>query len=119
VPADLLHHRCIRARLATGAIWKWEFERRGEAVEVDVPGALVLDEMTLMQEAVLAGIGLAYLNEWSVREHVAQGRLVAVLEDWSPPYPGLTLYYPGNRHTPAGLRALVQLIRERNLAEAG
>lgn len=116
VPADLLRHRCIRARMATGAIWSWEFERRGEAVEVDVPGALTLDETTLMLEATLAGAGLAYLNEWAVRDHIAEGRLVPVLEEWSPPYPGLCLYYPGRRHVPAGLRALIELIRERNRA---
>jgi DNA-binding transcriptional LysR family regulator len=116
VPADLLRHHCIRARMATGAIWHWEFERRGETVEVDVPGSLTLDEMTLMLEATLAGAGLAYLNEWAVRDHVTEGRLVPVLEEWSPPYPGLCLYYPGRRHVPAGLRALIELIRERNVA---
>lgn len=112
VPADLLHHRCIRARMATGRIWPWEFERRGEAVEIDVPGTLTLDEMTLMVEATLAGTGLAYLSEWSVREYLADGRLISVLDEWSPPYPGLCLYYPGRRHVPAGLRALIDLIRE-------
>lgn len=113
-PADLHQHRCIRARMATGAVWRWEFEQRGEVVEIDVPGALTLDEMSLMLEATLAGTGLAYLSEWSVRDHVAAGRLIAVLEDWSPPYPGLCLYYPGRRHVPAGLRALIDLIREQN-----
>ena len=114
VPADLLRHRCIRARMATGAIWRWEFEERGEAVEIDVPGALTLDEPTLMLEAALQGVGLAYLSEWSVRDHIAAGRLLAVLEDWSPPDPGLCLYYPGRRFVPAGLRALIDLIREKN-----
>ncbi|WEJ98019.1 MAG: LysR family transcriptional regulator [Candidatus Sphingomonas phytovorans] len=114
VPEDLLGHRCIRARMASGAIWHWEFERGGEDIAVDVPGSLILDEMTLMQEAVLAGAGLAYLSQWSVAEHIAAGRLIAVLEDWTPAYPGLCLYYPGRRHVPAGLRALIGLIREMN-----
>lgn len=116
VPEDLLQHECIRARMASGGIWRWEFEKRGEKVEVDVKGALTLDEMTLMLEAALAGVGLAYLSEWSVRDHIAAGRLVPVLEDWSPPYPGLCLYYPGRRHVPAGLRALIDLIRGWNHA---
>jgi len=114
VPADLHRHQCIRARMASGGIWRWEFEKRGEKVEVDVQGALTLDEMTVMLEAALEGVGLAYLSEWSVREHIAAGRLVSVLEDWCPPYPGLCLYYPGRRHVPAGLRALIALIREKN-----
>jgi DNA-binding transcriptional LysR family regulator len=119
VPADLHQHQCIRARMATGAIWRWEFEKHGEAVEIDVNGALTLDEMTLMLEAALAGVGVAYLNQWSVREHIIAGRLIPVLEDWCPPYPGLCLYYPGRRHVPAGLRALIDLIREKNRAPAG
>ncbi|WP_206240294.1 LysR family transcriptional regulator [Novosphingobium terrae] len=119
VPEDLLQHQCIRARMASGGIWRWEFEKRGEKVEVDVGGALTLDEMTLMLEAVLAGVGLAYLSEWSVREHIAAGQLVPVLEDWCPPYPGLCLYYPGRRHVPAGLRALIDLIRGWNHTQRG
>jgi len=117
VPEDLVRHRCIRARMASGAIWHWEFERGGEEVAIDVPGSLTLDEMTLMMEATLAGTGLAYLSEWSVAPHIATGRLVAVLEEWTPAYPGLCLYYPGRRHVPAGLRALIDLIRAVNAGQ--
>lgn len=112
VPADLLQHRCIRARMASGAIYHWEFEQRGEQMEVDVPGSLTLDEITLIVEAALAGVGLAYVNEWPVARHIASGRLIAVLEDWSPPFPGLRLYYPSRRHIPAGLRAFIDLVQE-------
>lgn len=113
-PADLMKHQCIRSRLASGSIWRWEFEKYGEVIEIDVPGRLILDEMTVMHEAALAGTGLAYLSEWAVRADIAAGRLIPVLKDWSPPYPGMCLYYPGRRHVPAGLRALVELIREKN-----
>ena len=62
--------------------------------------------------AARAGVGLAYLAEWNVAADLAQGRLVRVLEDWTPPFPGLCLYYPSRRYLPGGLRALVELIRE-------
>jgi DNA-binding transcriptional LysR family regulator len=113
VPADLLKHRCIRSRLASGGLYHWEFERRGEAVTIDVKGPLTLDEPTLMLEAALAGMGLTYLSEWQVAPHLAAGRLLRVLEDWTPPFDGLCLYYPGRRHVPAGLRAMIELIREK------
>jgi DNA-binding transcriptional LysR family regulator len=113
-PADLLHHQCIRARMASGQIYGWEFERRGEAVEIAVQGALTLDEVTLMLEAVRAGVGLSYLSEWNVGADVAAGRLLQVLDDWTPAYPGLCLYYPGRRHVPAGLRAFIDLIKRQN-----
>jgi DNA-binding transcriptional LysR family regulator len=113
LPADLMQHRCIRARLRTGKLYRWEFEKHGQAVLIDVPGLFTLDEPGLMLEAALAGAGLTYLPEEYVAEHVAEGRLEIVLEDWTPPYPGLSLYFAGRRHIPARLRALIDLIREQ------
>jgi len=116
-PHDLMGHRCIRARMASGAIYHWEFEKRGQSVAVDVPGALTLDESDLMREAALDGAGLAFVAEPAVADDLAAGRLVQVLDDWTPPYPGLCLYYPSRRHMPASLRAFVALVRERLAAE--
>ncbi|MGZ2746653.1 LysR substrate-binding domain-containing protein [Burkholderia stagnalis] len=111
-PADLNAHRCIRSRMPSGAIYHWEFERRGETMRVDGDGALTLDEPGLMLAAARAGLGLTYLTEWTVDADLAAGTLVRVLEDWTPPLDGLCLYYPGRRHVPAGLRALIDMIRE-------
>ena len=111
-PGDLMSHRCIRARMPSGALYRWDFERHGEALRIDVPGSLMLDESTLMHQAALAGAGIAYLAQWSVAADIAAGKLQRVLEDWTPEYPGLCLYYPGRRHIPAGLRAFINLIRE-------
>lgn len=111
-PGDLVSHECIRGRLPSGAMLKWEFEKRGEQMVVDVKGSLTLDHYELWIEAALEGAGLAYVNEWSVSHEISSGRLIRVLEDWTPPFPGLTLYYPGHRHVPAGLRAFIGIIRE-------
>jgi DNA-binding transcriptional LysR family regulator len=111
-PADLMRHQCIRARMGSGKLYRWEFEKRGQAVLIDAPGFLTLDESGLMLEAALAGAGLAYIGEPSAAEHIAAGRLEVVLADWTPPYPGLSLYFAGRRHIPARLRALIDLIRE-------
>ncbi|WP_158915207.1 LysR family transcriptional regulator [Caulobacter sp. S45] len=116
-PHDLGRYDCIRMRLPGGAIYRWEFEREGEEVVIDVTGRLTLDEATLIREAALAGLGVAYMSEWDVADDVAAGRLVQLLKDWTPPFPGICLYYPGRRHVPAGLRALIDLIRERGAAD--
>jgi DNA-binding transcriptional LysR family regulator len=113
-PADLAAHPCIRARLPNGALYRWEFARRGETLRVDVPGKLILDAPMLMLDAVRAGMGLAHLAEWYVAEDIRAGRLVRVLHEWTPPFPGLALYYPAGRHVPAGLRLFIDLIRELN-----
>lgn len=117
VPADLLSHECIRMRLPSGKLYRWEFEKRGEEIAIDVAGALTLGSADLRVEAALAGLGLAYASEGSVAGHLATGRLVRVLADWTPAFPGLSLYYPGHRHVPAGLRAFIDVVRE--LAGAG
>jgi DNA-binding transcriptional LysR family regulator len=91
VPADLLLHQCIRARMGTGKLYRWEFEKHGQVVLIDAPGALTLDESGLMVEAALAGAGVAYIGEASGAEDIAAGRLEVILADWTPPYPGLSL----------------------------
>jgi DNA-binding transcriptional LysR family regulator len=111
-PGDLKAHPCIRTRMPSGTIYQWEFARHGEALAVDVQGPLTLDESSLMLEAARAGLGLTYLSEWTVGPDLQAGTLQRVLEDWTPPYPGLCLYYPGRRHVPAALRALIELIRQ-------
>ena len=109
-PADLVAHNCIRKRMPSGAIYRWELARRGEALALDVKGNLTLGSNALAIEAALAGAGLAFEAEWL--EHVASGRLERVLVDWTPPFAGLCLYYPGHRHVPAGLRAFIDVMRE-------
>ena len=112
VPGDLAAHACIRLRMSHGGIYRWELERHGESLAVDVQGPLILDEPRMIVQAVRTGIGLAFISEWYVAEDLAAGRLVQVLDDWTPPFPGMRLYYPGHRHVPAALRAFIELIRE-------
>jgi DNA-binding transcriptional LysR family regulator len=77
-PGDLARHVSVRARMASGHIYHWEFERHGEALSVDVPGVVTLDEPHLLREAALAGLGLVYLSEYDVEADIAAGRLESV-----------------------------------------
>lgn len=111
-PTDLAHHTCIRLRMPSGKLYRWEFERRGEELTIDVPGALTLDDNELMAQAAVAGLGIAYIPMHVAARHLAEGRLVTLLSDWCPPIDGLCLYYPGHRHVPAGLRAFIGVLKE-------
>ncbi|MET0749004.1 MAG: LysR family transcriptional regulator, partial [Rhizobium sp.] len=93
-PDDLKDHVCIRFRLRSGKLFRWEFEKHGQEIAVDVAGRLTLDHMQLMTEAALKGMGIAYVAERDLRAHLESGALVLVLEDWCPWIPGLFLYYP-------------------------
>src|SRR3984957_6020209 len=83
-PADLMDHECIRARHASGALYRWKFERHGDETRIDVPGSLTLDEPDLMAQASRAGVGLAYVGEWIVADDIASGGLVEVLPAVAP-----------------------------------
>ena len=111
-PHDLARHQCIRTRMASGRLYHWEFERHGESLTIDVPGVLTLDDSELMLEAAVDGAGLAYVTEHRAAAYLEDGRLVRVLDDWTPPYAGLCLYYSGRKQVPAKLRAFIELIRE-------
>lgn len=111
VPDDLREHRCIRHRMPSGKLYRWEFEKHGEAIVVDVPGRLTLDDHRLMAGAAADGLGIAFVAESFAQAELRTGRLVALLEDWCPAFPGLCLYYPGRRHVPAALRAFIDVLK--------
>lgn len=118
VPDDLHQHRCIRQRLPSGKRYRWEFEKHGQQIAVDPPGTLTLDDNDLMVEAAAHGLGIAYVPETVARDLLAAGRLVAVLEDWCPPFSGLMLYYPGHRHVPSASRAFIDLLKKPDIKAA-
>ncbi|TNH09370.1 LysR family transcriptional regulator [Testudinibacter sp. TR-2022] len=118
-PHDLYQHACIRYRFTSGKLFRWEFEHGGEQILIDANGPLTLDSPLLMAEAALSGIGIAFVYEGYIRDHLAGGRLVQLLPDWTPKYAGLCLYYPRQRHVSAALRAFIDLVQESRAVFAG
>ncbi|ROS15610.1 LysR family transcriptional regulator [Raoultella sp. BIGb0399] len=112
-PHDLEQHRCINMRLPTlGGLYAWEFEQDGREVRVRVEGQIILNSLPQRIDAAESGLGLAYVPEDSVEEALAKGRLVRVLENWTPSFSGYHLYYPGRRqHTTAFSLLLAHLRR--------
>jgi len=111
-PEDLKRHRCIRLRMPSGKLYRWEFEKHGQEVTIEVSGPLTLDHVELMAEAAVKGLGIAYVPERVARPYLASGEVISVLDDWCPSIPGLCLYYPGHRHVPQSLRAFISVLTE-------
>ena len=111
-PSDLRAHDCIRTRLPNGAMLRWQFEAEGRPVHVDVDGPITMDEASLARLAVLDGVGIGFFMESDVREDIEAGRLVRVLDKWTPPLSPLCLYYPSRRNQPAAFKVFVDLARE-------
>jgi DNA-binding transcriptional LysR family regulator len=111
-PDDLLGHSCICIRMPSGKPYRWEFEKHGQSLVIDPKGQLTLDNPQIMVDAAVSGLGIAYVAEHMVAQALTDKRLVTVLEDWCPRIAGLFLYYPGHRHVPSGLQALIEVLRE-------
>ena len=114
-PRDLLSHSCLRGQFAGGATPTWDFERAGEVLRIDPPGPLLVKPGAAIEalavSAAVAGVGIVHLWEAMLQPHLDSGALEPVLEPWWQSFSGPFLYYPGRRHLPAPLRALVDFIK--------
>lgn len=116
-PGELLQHRCIRGRFASGVIPEWEFERNGEVVRIQPSGPLVVSIGAAVDLAVataIAGGGVIQLFEEWLRPSLENGELEPILSSWWQHFPGPYLYYPDRRLVPTPLRAFIDFIREHN-----
>jgi DNA-binding transcriptional LysR family regulator len=114
-PQELTEHICINLRLPThGGLYAWELEKGNRELHVRVDGQLVFNNLTLRVNAALDGLGLAFVPEDIVQSYLKEERLMRVLEDWCPPFPGYHLYYPSRRQASAAFALLVDALRYRN-----
>ena len=111
-PDDLVRHSCVEYRRgADGAVYEWAFERGGKSRKISVSGRVMVNDPDLAVRAAVDGLGIAYTITAQAEPFLRSGQLIRVLEDWSPSFEGLFLYYPSHRQVPAALRALIDMIR--------
>ncbi|WP_279482509.1 LysR family transcriptional regulator [Aureimonas sp. SK2] len=111
-PQDLLAYPCVRGRLPDGTLLRWRFAKGGVELHLDVDGPITLDEASLARIAVMNGLGIGYFMEADVRDDIATGRLIRILEDWTPPLAPLCLYYYNRRNSSAAFQAFIALARD-------
>lgn len=112
-PRDLMSHSCINQRMQTsGGLYVWDFEQLDNQVNVRVDGQLIFNTSSHIVDATLAGLGIAYLPEEEFEPHLWEGRLMRVLEDWCPPFPGYYLYYPSRRQPSPAFTLVANALRK-------
>lgn len=111
-PEDLKHHRCVGIRLGNDALFRWEFERAGSELAIDVPSPVVVDASHSVIGFGRLGVGIVCGAEPVLQPHFREGALVPLLEDWASTSEGFCMYYSSRRQVPTALRLLVDLIRE-------
>lgn len=114
-PRDLHTHACICYR-SSDRLMEWIFERGKTKLEISVNGPLICDSMDLVLRAALDGIGIGYTIESHVADHLAAGRLMPLLREWSPAVHSYYLYYSGRGQLPAPLKALIEWFENRGRA---
>lgn len=114
-PQDLTRHNCINLRLPTrGGLYAWEFEKDGEELRVRVDGQMTCNGIVQVLAMAVDGFGLGFVPDGLALPEIEAGRLVQVLGDWCPHYPGYHLYYPSRRHSSAAFNIVVEALRERD-----
>jgi DNA-binding transcriptional LysR family regulator len=109
-PQDLKDHSCIGFRFSN-SLYRWEFEKGRKALTVSPQGPVSFEDPELVIQAVLNGVGIGTAMEQTLMPLIAEGRLVQILRDWCPSFPGYFLYYPSRRNQPAALAALIKTLR--------
>jgi DNA-binding transcriptional LysR family regulator len=118
-PQDLVGHNCINHRQSrSGGVYIWEFEQGDKELRVRVDGQLTFSSSYAMIDAAANGYGIAYLPENLVQKDIASGRLVQVLDAWSPRFPGYYLYYPNKRQNSPAFRIIVDALRYSDADES-
>ncbi|QJD90908.1 LysR family transcriptional regulator [Duganella dendranthematis] len=119
-PHELTEHRCIALRLPTsGGVWSWPFVKEGREIKVRPGAQLAFNTIALQLDSCLAGLGLGYLPDDVVKEHIAAGRLQRVLAEWSAPMSGYHLYYPSRRQPTAAFSLVVAALSLRGRKPGG
>lgn len=113
-PEQLIHHNCINQRhISSGGLYAWEFEKDGRELRIRVEGQLTFNGSYAQVDAALSNYGLAYLPESIAQPHIASGKLVQALDDWSPMFSGYYLYYPSRRQNSPAFSVIVDALRMR------
>lgn len=113
-PYELQNHNCINMRLPTlGGLYSWEFSKDGKDIRVKVEGQMIFSNLVARIDAVLSGMGIAHVPEDTVNQHIAEGRLQSVLDDWTQPFSGYYLYYPSRKQHTMAFEMLIDAIKYR------
>ncbi|QJQ11392.1 LysR family transcriptional regulator [Pseudomonas putida] len=110
-PEDLAGHDCLPYGHSRQV--QWQFRQGGKAQAIQVTGRMRANNGELLRDAAIAGMGVTYLPTFIVGQALADGRLVNVLEEWTPPALQLSAVYPQHRQVARPVQGFVSFLRER------
>src|SRR5579863_9157033 len=112
-PDELASHRCINHfSPRTGKTFDWVFAKNGARIQTSLRGHVALDDENSYLAAAEAGLGLAQIPVFVLKEALERGTLELVLGDWFPEPAPLHVVYPQNRHLSSKIRVFVDWVAE-------
>lgn len=111
-PEALREHRCVRFRLATGALLPWTFEKGNREFDIPVTGPVIVNDWSAALVALRTGVALGMMAEPMATAMVDAGEIELVLTDHAASTSGLFLYYPGRKQVMPKLRAFIDYVRD-------
>ncbi|KTR05760.1 LysR family transcriptional regulator [Aureimonas ureilytica] len=93
-------------------LYNWTFKdpKTGDPIPINVSGRFSANSPYTVRAATLAGLGVALIPEFVVRQDIADGRLVSILDDFVPRDAGIYAVFPHRRHLPARTRVFVDFL---------
>ena len=107
-PEDLKNHACLIYTLSTSP-FDWKFSAGNKTVTVRVNGSIQSNNGQFLLSFLYAGVGIAFLPDFTVGDDVRSGKLKRILENYPVEPHDLYLVYPANRHQSPKLRAFMDM----------
>ena len=106
-------HKCIGWRQSPEvAPYRWPFEENGRTFDLAIEPQITTNDLRLMLRLALAGGGITIATQETFRPYIESGKLVSLLDDFLPQFPGFYLYFPQRRNIAPKLRALIDYVKE-------
>lgn len=112
-PDDLVRHRCINHfSPRTGKTSDWVFSKNGVRVQTSLRGNVALEDENSYVAAAEAGLGIAQIPAFVLKESMERGSLDLLLGDWFPEPSPLYVVYPQLRHLSGRIRVFVDWVAQ-------
>jgi len=111
-PADLSKHRCLLLSSDAGQPRGWAFTLDGKVVHLRPAGTLDCSDGQVLHDWCVQGLGIAWRSTWEVGDEVADGRLLAVLEEFAAPPNGVYAVFTQRKHLPLRVRLWIDFIKQ-------
>jgi DNA-binding transcriptional LysR family regulator len=110
-PTDLSRFDCLTLSSDASQTRGWAFQVDGEVIHLKPGGPLDCSDGQVLHDWCMAGYGIAWRSTWEVEAEIAEGKLVAVLQEFDAPPNGIYAVFPQRKHLPLRVRLWIDFLK--------